>query len=487
MTRTGPLRCSRDLRHLYARSDSLIRACFAACALLMTASPAPAQQVTPPADSALSHEIFRDLIAIRSISETPATVEAAEMLVRRLRAAGFSAEEARVVQATPGTGSVVARLTGRGSAPPVLLMAHLDVVPANRDDWTTDPFQLVEREGWWYGRGTIDNKEAAAHLVTNFVRWRRDGFVPERDLIAVITGDEETTSGAIQWLVRGEGRALAGDPALALNFDAGGGFVYGGRDAMLGVQTSEKIYISYRLTVRNPGGHSSLPRQDNAIYSLTRALTRIAEHRFPVELNETTQLSLERGAAFEESETAALMRAVAADGRDGAADRLSAIPRFNAMLRTTCVATRLSAGHADNALPQTAEAIVNCRLLPGSDTAVVARTLHEVIADPEVRIEALRNATTTAASPWDPSLVGPIEDVARRFWPGVVVVPRMSTGATDGAYVRNAGIPVYGVSGIFSDPDESRAHGRDERIEIRRYYEGLEFQKALVERLTTAR
>jgi acetylornithine deacetylase/succinyl-diaminopimelate desuccinylase-like protein len=455
--------------------------------LHMAASLAPAQQHIPPADSALAHEIFRDLIALRSISESPGTIEAAEMLVRRLRAAGFTAEDALVLQATPGTGSVVARLRGSGSAAPVLLMAHLDVVPAERTDWTTDPFELVERDGWWYGRGTIDNKAAATHLVTNFIRWKRDGFVPQRDLILVITGDEETTSGAIQWLARADGRAHIGDPAYALNFDAGGGMVYGGRDALLGVQTSEKIYLSYRLTVRNPGGHSSLPRSDNAIYSLTRALNRIADHRFPIELNETTRLGLERGAAFEPPEIAAVMRAVAADGRDGAADRLTKIPRFNAMLRTTCVATRLSAGHADNALPQTAEAIVNCRLLPGSDTAAIGATLRAVIADPEVRMEPLRNATTTGASPWDPAIVRPIETVAERFWPGVVVVPRMSTGATDGAYVRNAGIAVYGASGIFTDPDESRAHGRDERIEIRRFYEGLEYAKALVEELTAAR
>lgn len=442
----------------------------------------PAQTPLSPADSALAREIFTELIAIRSVSGTPGTVQAAEALVGRLRAAGFSEEDARVAMSDSTTGNVVARLRGRGGDAPILLMAHLDVVPALREDWSTDPFELTERDGWWYGRGTIDNKEGATHIVTNLIRWKRAGYVPARDIVAVITGDEETASGGIQWLARGEGRGLIGDPAFGLNFDAGGGAVLGGRDAMLGVQTSEKIYISYRLTVRNSGGHSSQPRPDNAIYSLARALTRLADFRFPIQLNETTKLSLERGAAFEPEETAALMRATAADPMDAAAaDRLTEVPRFNAMLRTTCVATRLAGGHADNALPQTAEAIVNCRLLPGTDTSAVSRTLREVIADETITMEPLRNATTASASPWDPAIIAPLERVAARFWPGVVVVPYMTTGATDGAYVRNAGIPVYGVAGVFTDPNESRAHGRDERVEIRRFYEGLEYGRQLVE------
>lgn len=455
--------------------------------IVLTAASAPlaAQQRTPAPDSVLARSIFAELIGIHSVSDTPGTIEAANALVRRLRAGGFSEQDAFVTGATPDVGNVVARLRGSAAGrPPILLMAHLDVVPALREDWSTDPFELTESDGWWYGRGTIDNKEAATHLVTNLIRWKRDGFVPDRDIVAVITGDEETSSASIQWLVAGEGRRLIGDPEFALNFDAGGGFIYGGRDAMFTVQTSEKIYLSHRLTVRNPGGHSSQPRPDNAIYAMAHALTRLAAHRFPIELNETIRLGLERSAGFEPDDIAVLMRATASVPMDAAAaERLGEIPRFNSQLRTTCVATRLNGGHADNALPQTAEAIVNCRILPGTDPNVVTRTLVEVIADPEVEVSALRDVAPAAASPWNPAIVEPIEAVAIQFWPGVVVVPRMIAGATDGSYVRNAGIPVYGVSGVFTDPDESRAHGRDERIEIRRFYEGLEFGKRVVEEL----
>jgi acetylornithine deacetylase/succinyl-diaminopimelate desuccinylase-like protein len=471
--------------------------------LLSLSSPASAQPRTPAPDSALAHSIFAEqprtsapdsalahsifaeLIGIRSISQSEGTTQAANAIVRRLREAGFSEADAFVAMSDSTTGNAVARLRGRDSRSPVLLMAHLDVVPALREDWSTDPFELTEQDGWWYGRGTIDNKQGVTHIVTNLIRWKRDGFVPSRDLVAVMTGDEEVGADAIRWFLTGEGRRHIGDPGLALNFDVGGGAVIGGRDAMLGVQTSEKIYHSYRLTVRNQGGHSSIPRPDNAIYTLMRALARISEHRFPIELNETTRLGLERSAAFEEPAVAQLMRATAATPMDvAAAERLTEIPRFNALLRTTCVATQVNAGHAENALPQTAEAVVNCRLLPGTDTASVARTLRDLIADDAVELRPVRDATPSPASPWDTVMAGAIEQVASSFWPGVIVVPHMSTGATDGAYVRNAGIPTYGVSAVFSDPNESRAHGRDERIEIRRFYEALENAKAIVERLS---
>jgi acetylornithine deacetylase/succinyl-diaminopimelate desuccinylase-like protein len=437
-----------------------------------------------PADSVLAQEIFTELIRIRSVSGAPGTLEAAHALVRRLREAGFSEQDAFVTGPTPEVGNVVARLRGRGTSAPILVMAHLDVVDALREDWTTDPFVLTEVDGWWHGRGTIDNKEAATHIIANFIRWKRAGLIPERDIVAMITGDEETSGASALWLSSGDGRRLIGDPAFALNFDAGSGTSYGGRETRINVQTSEKIYVSYHLTVRNAGGHSSLPRRDNAIYALARALSRIEAHRFPVELNETTRLFLERTAAFEPDSLAVLMRAVAREPMDEAATaRLSEIPRFNALLRTTCIATRLAAGHADNALPQTAQATVNCRLLPGTDTAVIARTLRDAVADAELAITEVAAAKPSPPSPLTEEIVGAVERVTARFWPGVVLVPVMSTGATDGLYVRNAGIPVYGVSGVFFEPDESRAHGRDERIEIRRFYEGLEFGKRIVEEL----
>ena len=453
--------------------------------LCVAGDSAEAQLRASPADSLLARSILAELIGIRSVSGTRETVEAANALVRRLRAAGFSEQDAFVAGSVDTVGNVFVRLRGRGIAPPILLMAHLDVVPALREDWSTDPFVMTEKDGWWYGRGTIDNKEGVTTIVTNMIRWKRDKFIPDRDIVAVLTGDEETLSDQVEWFASGAGRRHLGNPQFALNFDAGGGTIYGGREALLDVQTSEKIYVTYKFTVRNAGGHSSQPRADNSIYTLARALSRLAAHRFPIEVSDAARLWLERTAAFETDSIARLMRAVARQPMDTAAGtKLTAITRFNAQLRTTCVATRLTGGHADNALPQLAQATVNCRLLPGTDTARVIRTLRQVAGDTAVEVSEAQPATVSPPSPLRPEILTAIGDVGKRFWPAVVVAPVMSSGATDGSYVRRAGIPVYGIGGIFTDPDDSRAHGRDERVEIRRFYEGLEFGKAVVERLS---
>jgi acetylornithine deacetylase/succinyl-diaminopimelate desuccinylase-like protein len=363
------------------------------------------------------------------------------------------------------------------------MLAHLDVVPALREDWSTDPFTLVEQDGWWYGRGTEDNKAGAAFLVCNLIRARRDGFVPDRDWIVALTSDEETNSAGIQWLVT-EGRALIGEAELALNTDAGGGIIVGGRDQMFMVQASEKVYLTFELEVTDKGGHSSVPNPDNAIDALARGLVRLAAHRFPVSLNEVTRGFFARSAEFADAAQAADMRAVASESPDSAAAaRLSDSPFYNALLRTTCTATRLEAGHADNALPQTARATVNCRILPGEPIDAVESTLNAVVADPRIRIGRKREPTASPPSPLRPEIMEPIEELATEMWPGVVVVPEMSTGATDGLYVRNAGIPVYGVGAIFGDPEDARAHGRDERVSVTRFYEALEFWNRLMRRL----
>jgi acetylornithine deacetylase/succinyl-diaminopimelate desuccinylase-like protein len=451
----------------------------------ISAGTSPAQTRPPAADSLLARSILTELVGIRSVSGTRETLTASQALVRRLRAAGFSEQDAFVAGSVDSIGNVVARLRGRGLAPPILLMAHLDVVPALREDWSTDPFVLTESDGWWYGRGTIDNKEGVTTIVANLIRWKRDGFVPDRDIVAVLTGDEETLSDQIDWFANGAGRKHIGNPEFAVNFDAGGGTIYNGREAVLDVQTSEKMYVTYKMTVRNAGGHSSQPRADNAIYALARALARLASYRFPIEISPTTRLWLERSAQFEADSIARLMRLVARQPMDtSAARRLTDITRFNGQLRTTCVATRLTGGHADNALPQLAQATVNCRVLPGTDTTVVIRALRAAAADTAVEVTQSQPGTVSPPSPLRPAILGAVEDVTKRFWPAVVVVPVMSAGATDGMYVRNAGIPVYGIGGIFTSPDESRAHGRDERVEVRRFYEGLEFGKAVIERLS---
>lgn len=464
----------------------LVRGLIAAA--LVTGVTAPAARAQPrmsAADSSLARSIMSELVGIRSVSGTRETVTAANAIVRRLRAAGFSEQDAFVTGNPDSIGNVVVRLRGRGAGRPILLMAHLDVVPALREDWTTDPFVMTEKDGWWYGRGTIDNKEGVATIVANMIRWKRDRFAPDRDIVGVMTGDEETFSDQIEWFASGGGKQHIGNPEFAINFDAGGGTIYGGRPAMLGVQTSEKIYVTYRLTVRNPGGHSSQPRSDNAIYTLAGALSRLAGYRFPIEVSEGTRLGLERSAVFEADSIARLMRAVAARPMDtAAASRLTRITRFNAQLRTTCVATRLTGGHADNALPQLAQATVNCRLLPGTDTATVIRALRRAVSDTAVDVTQAQPGTLSPPSPLKPEILSAVDEIGKRFWPGVVVVPVMSSGATDAMYVRTVGIPVYGIGGIFTEPDEARAHGRDERIEIRRFYEGVEFAKAVVERLS---
>jgi len=462
----------------------VIRLIAAAALTAIVSGNSGAQPRISPADSSLTRSILGELIAIRSISGTRGTIEASNAIVRRLRAAGFSEQDAFVAGNPDSIGNVVVRLRGRGTGRPILLMAHLDVVPALREDWTTDPFVMTEKDGWWYGRGTIDNKEGVTTIVANMIRWKRDKFVPDRDIVGVMTGDEETFSDQIEWFASGAGKRHIGNPEFAVNFDAGGGTIYGGRAAMLGVQTSEKIYITYRLTVRNAGGHSSQPRSDNAIYTLAGALSRLGANQFPIEVSEGTRLGLERSAPFEADSIATLMRAVARQPMDtAAATRLTRITRFNAQLRTTCVATRLTGGHADNALPQLAQATVNCRLLPGTDTANVIRALRRAVGDTAVEITEAQPGTLSPPSPLKPEILNAVDEIGKRFWPGVAVVPMMSSGATDAMYVRTVGIPVYGISGIFTEPDESRAHGRDERVEIRRFYEGVEFAKLVVERL----
>jgi acetylornithine deacetylase/succinyl-diaminopimelate desuccinylase-like protein len=388
-----------------------------------------------------------------------------------------------VPDGAPEDGNLVAVLPGTSRQRAMLLLAHIDVVDARREDWTTDPYQLVEKDGWLYGRGTVDNKAGAAILVANFIRLRREGFVPSRDLIIVLSADEETSGANIQWLVNSN-RPLI-DAEFALNTDAGGGELRDGKPVNFSVQTAEKVYITYELEVRNKGGHSSVPERDNAIYRLSAGLDRLARYTFPVRLNETTRTFFERAAATQTPAVGADMRALALTGDAAAARRLSAIPLFNSTMRTTCVATRLTAGHADNALPQMARATVNCRLLPGYPPDSATATLKRVMADTAIQVRVSDPPTLSPASPLRPDVMGPVESLAKKRWPGVAIIPEMSTGATDGLYLRNAGIPVYGVAAIFERVDDIRAHGRDERINIGVFHDAAEYWYDLVKALTT--
>jgi acetylornithine deacetylase/succinyl-diaminopimelate desuccinylase-like protein len=432
---------------------------------------------------ALERQLLHELIEINTSDSAGRTREAAEAMARHLIAAGFPAADVRVVGADPKYQSLVARYRGRSSArKPILLLAHLDVVDARKEDWTFDPYEFRELDGYYYGRGTSDNKAGAAMLIANFIRYRKEGFVPDRDLIIALTADEETSSESIKWLV-GEQRALV-DAEYALNTDAGGGELLDGKPIVFGVQTAEKVYFTVQLEVRNKGGHSSVPEAENAIYRLTSGLGRLASYTFPVTLTETSRAFFERGAVAQPAALAADMRAVARSADSAAARRLSTVPVYNATLRTTCVATRLFGGHADNALPQLARATVNCRLLPGYSPDSAEALLNRILADTAIHVSRVNEPTASPPSPLRPDVMQPVERLVAKMWPGATVVPEMSTGATDGLYVRNAGIPVYGLSAVFERVDDIRAHGRDERIGVKAYHDAAQFWYELVKTLS---
>jgi len=426
------------------------------------------------AERAFAREILRELLEIPTTADDGATPRAAQAMADRLVVAGFPREDVRVLNLNPRVGNLVARL--RGNEPnrrPILLMAHIDVVPALREDWSVDPWVLLERDGWFYGRGTTDNKAGAAMLVANFARLKREGWRPRGDVIIALTGDEETTQASIQWLLK-EHRALV-DAGFALNTDSGGIILKDGKPSLFTVQASEKIYADYQLEVTDAGGHSSLARPDNPIYTLAAALQRIAEHQFPLNVTETARLFFERSALVETGQIAADMRAVAASPPDtAAAARLSMQPFYNARLRTTCVATRVDAGHANNALPQAARAVVNCRILPGEPTAPVEATLRRLAGD-KVNVTVVYAPTASPPSPLPAPLLATWERLAAAQWPGVPLAPVMEAGATDGMHTRLAGIPTYAPSALPEDPDDVRAHGRDERVGVEAFYQATEF------------
>jgi acetylornithine deacetylase/succinyl-diaminopimelate desuccinylase-like protein len=458
-----------------------------AAALLVVVSRASAQVPQPnPEARALEREILAELVAINTSDSAGGAPLAAQAMAGRLLAAGLPAADVHVVGHAPRYQSMVARLRGRGVRRPVLLMAHLDVVDARREDWSTDPYALVEQDGFYYGRGTSDNKAGAAMLVANLIRYLREGFTPDRDIIVVLTADEETTGESMRWLLA-ERRDLV-DAEIALNTDGGGGAYQNGKPAMFSVQAAEKVYQSYTLEVRNPGGHSSLPVPDNAITRLSRALVALAAHTFPVRLTPITRIAFERGGVLMDSTLRRDLVRVALTGDTTAAERLSTASGYlNAVLRTTCVATRLFAGHADNALPQLARATVNCRVHPDDTLEGVEKVLREVVADTAVYIIREGMGIPSPASPLRTDVMGPVEALVGRFWPGVPVVPEMSTGATDGLFTRNAGIPTYGVAAIFEEINDSRAHGRDERVGIEEFHLAAAFWYELVKRVAGGR
>jgi len=436
----------------------------------------------------LARDVLAELIGINTTHEHGNTTPAAEAMARRLLAAGFPAADVVVLGPATGNHNLVARLRGSGKRRPILLLAHLDVVEARREDWSVDPFTLTEQDGFFYGRGTLDIKDMAALFVATLIRLKREGYVPDRDIILALTAGEESGGdyNGVQWLLQNHRDLI--DAVYCINGDSGDPLMRAGQMFARGVQASEKVYLSLSLTAHNVGGHSSLPPPTgrNAIYDLSTALIHVGEYTFPVRLNEITRAYFTRVAGTLPPAVAADVRGVLQMPPDAAATaRLSASsPFFNAQLRTTCVATRVEAGHADNALPQTARAVVNCRLLPDERPADVVATMRRVVANDSIEVTVKDSAVPSPPSPLVPEVMGALERVTAAMWPGVPVVPNMETGATDGLFLRNAGMPVYGVSGVYLDADDIRAHGRDERIGVRAYYEGADFTYRFVKTLT---
>jgi acetylornithine deacetylase/succinyl-diaminopimelate desuccinylase-like protein len=464
----------------HLRTAALALIAFGAFAV----APARAAE-TSAADREAFRDIYRELVEINTTDSVGDSVRAAEAMAARLRAGGLPAQDIRVLSSGPRKGNLVARLRGTGARRPLLLLAHLDVVEANREDWSVDPFKLLERDGYFYGRGTTDDKAMAASFVANLIRYRQEGFVPDRDLIVALTADEEGGGhNGVAWLLK-EHRALI-DAEMAIN-EGGGGSLNKGRRVANSIQASEKIVQSYRLEVTNRGGHSSLPVKDNAIWHLAGGLTRLGEFDFPVNLDEVNRQFFERSAAAVGGSLGDDIRAVVRGDRSPEiVARVAAVgPLFNSRLRTTCVPTRLEGGHADNALPQTARAVVNCRVLPNETEEDVRQTLIRALANDKIKVTPTNKFFPSPASPLTPEIIGAVERVTQALWPGVPVVPTMSTGATDSKYLRSAGIAAYGTSGMFGEVDDIRAHGRDERLLVRSLYEGQEYLYRLVKVLSS--
>jgi len=439
----------------------------------------------------LSHDIFKQLIEINTTDSVGNVSTASEAMAQRFRDAGFPQSDLHLLGPNDRKKNLVVRLHGSGKHKPVLLIGHLDVVEARREDWTTDPFQFVEKDGYYYGRGTQDMKDGDAIMTTTLIRFKKEGFVPDRDIILALTADEEGgTSNGVDWLLKNN-RELV-DAEFVLNHDGGGILAEHGKPQMMVVDASEKLYSDYQLTVTNHGGHSSLPVPDNAIYHLADGLARLERYQFRFELTNITRAYYERMAKVATGQRAADMLAILRNPPDlEAVARLSQDPIDNSTMHTTCVATRLSAGHANNALPQTAQANVNCRIVPGHSTEEIRQELEKVLADAKISVRELgglggvMNRRSFAPPPLRPDVFQPLENVVESMWPGLPVIPDMATGASDGVYTNAAGMPTYCVSGEAIDRDDIRAHGKDERIRADSFYRAVEFYYRFLKAITS--
>lgn len=460
---------------------------IAACTVLATTA-ASAQGFD---QRAVGRAVFKELIETNTTASSGNTTKAAELMAARFRAAGVPAADIAVVGPDETHRSLVVRIRGSDRArKPILLLAHLDVVEAERKDWTMEPFTFNEKDGFFYGRGTQDVKGGAATLVTALLRMRAEGITPARDLVLALTSGEEGSCPAdppypagcgmpngVQWLLAHRKDLV--DAEYCINVDGGGVDSEKGKPVVMNMQAAEKVYFDATLTAVNKGGHSSQPRPDNAINALARALVKIEAYTFPVQFNEVTRAYMLRSAPLRGGQLGADLKAAPA-GDKAAIARLSKDPWFNAQMRTTCVATMLSGGHAPNALPQEAKANVNCRRLPGLASDSLVRMLTRVIGDTSVHITVKADSPQSPPSPLRPDVEAVVRSAAEAIGPKLPLVPNMETGATDGLYFRNAGIPTYGLSGIAIDVDDVRAHGRDERVSVESFERALEFTYRLL-------
>jgi acetylornithine deacetylase/succinyl-diaminopimelate desuccinylase-like protein len=443
----------------------------------------------------LSHDIFKQLIEINTTDSVGNVTTASEAMAQRFREAGFADSDLQILGPNDRKKNLVVRLHGTGKHKPLLLIGHLDVVEAHREDWSVDPFSFIEKDSFYYGRGTQDMKSGDAIMATTLIRFKKEGYVPDRDIILALTADEEGgKSNGVDWLLKNDRNLI--DAEMVFNHDGGGILSDHGKPVMMTVDATEKLYADYQLSVTNPGGHSSLPRPDNAIYSLANALTRLEHYQFPFELNEVTRVYYERMAKVEAPERAAEMRAILKNPPDAnAVTKLSTDPIDNSTVHTTCVATRLNAGHANNALPQRAEANVNCRILPGHSAEEIRQKLIEVFADPKITVRYVDNfgnvsdrasdRKSFSPPPLRRDVFDPLEKITEEMWPGIPVIPDMATGASDGVYTMAAGLPTYQISGTAVDRNDIRAHGRDERLGIDSYYKGVDFYYRFLKAVTS--
>ena len=463
-------------------------------ALSTALSSSSASQEFDRANRELAHDIFKQLVETNTTDSSGNVTRASEALAERFRQAGFPADDIHLLGPDERKKNLVVRLRGLGTHRPLLLLGHLDVVEARREDWTTDPFQFVEKDGYFYGRGTQDMKDGDAIMAATLIRLKQEGFRPDRDIVAAFTADEEGGQfNGIEWLVKNQ-RPLV-EAEFVLNHDENSLVTDHGKPLFFSIDAGEKTYSDYQLEVTDPGGHSSLPRPRNPIYKLSAALVRLGQYQFPFELNQVTRAYYERMSTIENGERATDMKRILAQPPDlEAAARLSSQPIDNAVLHTTCVATRLTGGHANNALPQRAQAIVNCRILPGHTKQEVREILVRVLNDPEIRVAYVNSSGQASDTPPDqpvfqalplrPEVMRAVEKVTSEMWPGTPVLPIMAQGASDGIFTTAAGLPTYCFSGVAVDRDDKREHGKDERVREQAFYQGLDFEYRLLKLIT---